>query len=254
MKNLILYLVIGVIATTNIMHAQEKDIELEIEIVSYPEVIPCDGEIFEIEYKITNNGPDNLVEGQDEILFFGPHIGLEDGPEFFSISLAATESVTRTLELTYEDVVFLLDPISRDPIDVDYIEGDLYLIGVDAVPMNEDGFHNDPIEENNSAYTEVYWCTNGTSSIFTPEIYESVQFYPNPTSQELNFTTELSISGDLKVTIYDMMGRKTVEKLFQNVRSGSNRFTIDVSSLPSGMYSLEYSQGDAKGSGKFIKE
>ncbi len=61
-----------------------------------------------------------------------------------------------------------------------------------------------------------------------------VNVYPNPTTHSLNVTTSLSTSGRLKVI--DMAGKVLMDYPTQNDRSNE----IDVSSLTSGIYQLEF--------------
>ena len=78
----------------------------------------------------------------------------------------------------------------------------------------------------------------GTEEILTPS---AVQVYPNPASHTLNVNLEeLNVTGNARLTIYDMQGR-VMSKTNINV---SDNLTIDVSSLNTGNYLLNISNGE----------
>jgi chitinase len=90
-----------------------------------------------------------------------------------------------------------------------------------------------------------------TNEMVTNLIDNSVQsgkaftIYPNPVQQTLNIASGESLAGGI-IRIYDISGKQVV-----TARAAGNQ--INVSSLRSGVYTLEYIKGDKKITRQFIK-
>jgi hypothetical protein len=63
----------------------------------------------------------------------------------------------------------------------------------------------------------------------------SLNAYPNPTSDNTNFTFNAAKSGAATVTIYDLTGKAVVTKNIQ-ITNGSNTVSVDVAHLTTGYY------------------
>ncbi len=85
---------------------------------------------------------------------------------------------------------------------------------------------------------------SATRDVLTQEL----QFYPNPVSQKLSYSTEMQVLQGIKVDISDSMGHSVfTEKINQHYSE------VDVSDLPDGIYFLRLSNGSKVVQKKFIK-
>lgn len=92
--------------------------------------------------------------------------------------------------------------------------------------------------------TDTLTGCNADTSIFIQDLTDiadisdqGIQFkiYPNPANSELILEKEFTSGYDLLVEIYDMFGRKYLEKLW---KSDNAYIVIDVSSFPNGIYNI----------------
>ncbi len=70
--------------------------------------------------------------------------------------------------------------------------------------------------------------------------------YPNPASGQINFDWISSANEKVEVTIYKSTGQVAFKQDFQTVQSGINQLAIDVSSLSSGLYLIQFFGAKAK--------
>ncbi|HEV8511912.1 MAG TPA: PKD domain-containing protein [Cyclobacteriaceae bacterium] len=70
--------------------------------------------------------------------------------------------------------------------------------------------------------------------------------YPNPASGQINFDWISSESENVGVTIYKSTGQIAFKQDFQKVPSGINQLAIDISSLSSGLYLIQFSGAKVK--------
>jgi PKD repeat protein len=81
-----------------------------------------------------------------------------------------------------------------------------------------------------------------------------ILIYPNPVQNQLNFVLPESISGQVTIKVFDLIGNKLIEQIV-NTGGGNNALQIDVQQIPIGVYLL--SIGDAQhelATQKFIKQ
>lgn len=83
---------------------------------------------------------------------------------------------------------------------------------------------------------------------------QQFSFYPNPASNEINFSYLLPERTQVTLTIIDLQGRE-VKRLINNVEQepGVMKFNYDISSLPSGVYAYRLTTNSYTKSGKFTK-
>jgi len=75
--------------------------------------------------------------------------------------------------------------------------------------------------------------------------------YPNPASQEINVIHDFS--GNTEITIYNISGQPVLKS--QNSETqGLNKNTLNISTLPTGMYSLHVRSGNDVKTVKFLKK
>jgi photosystem II stability/assembly factor-like uncharacterized protein len=92
-------------------------------------------------------------------------------------------------------------------------------------------------------YNTVYKTTNngGLTSVTKnnnqlPDKYALYQNYPNPFNPETNIIFQTSESGDVKLTIFDILGRKVSTLVNEHLSPGTYKAVWDASSFPSGIY------------------
>ncbi len=78
----------------------------------------------------------------------------------------------------------------------------------------------------------------------TPEQFSLAQNYPNPFNAATQITFSLPEPGDVKLVVYDLLGRE-VETLLDDYRpAGAHEVTFDASALASGVYFYRVCAGD----------
>ena len=101
----------------------------------------------------------------------------------------------------------------------------------------------------NVSWNDDIYSSAGTMTLTMPSSIQEVNattlnIYPNPVSSRLNVSQEW-MGNNFKV--YDVLGK-------QYMNGEITESTIDLSSLPSGVYILQVKDGDNLLNGKFIKE
>lgn len=82
-----------------------------------------------------------------------------------------------------------------------------------------------------------------TSANNAPKIYSLSQNYPNPFNPSTTISFELPAAGNVKITVYDMLGKAVNVLLNQNLDAGSHEVTFSAANLSSGIYFYELSAG-----------
>lgn len=106
-------------------------------------------------------------------------------------------------------------------------------------------------------YIPIVWGGSGTS---LPELvkntkYTPLEIFPNPTTDNVNF--ELEFADANKSTIARVLainGRVVSTTNFGKTAPGTRKHSVDVSSLPAGMYSLQVITDHAISVEKFVKK
>ncbi|MBZ9628245.1 S8 family serine peptidase [Psychroflexus sp. CAK1W] len=81
---------------------------------------------------------------------------------------------------------------------------------------------------------------------------KSIVLWPNPVKNRLNISSsEINFSTDVQVSVYDMLGRKVIDKKDFNSTSG---LSIDTSTLSKGIYILNLTDGAQSIQKRIIKE
>lgn len=78
-----------------------------------------------------------------------------------------------------------------------------------------------------------------------------VSFFPNPTQNQLHINKGTITESDYAISIVDIQGKKLVTRDYKNAKLIE---TVDVSSLPKGMYLIQLTAGDKTVSKKIILE
>ncbi|HBQ61646.1 MAG TPA: T9SS C-terminal target domain-containing protein, partial [Balneolaceae bacterium] len=83
---------------------------------------------------------------------------------------------------------------------------------------------------------ELYAVSNTKENSTVPERYELKQNYPNPFNPVTNITYSIPQSGQVKIAVFDMLGKKVVTLTNEIQSAGDHTVTFDASSLSSGVY------------------
>ena len=77
--------------------------------------------------------------------------------------------------------------------------------------------------------------------INVPEVdwVKDVNIYPNPTQDQANIEFNLLKSTDIRVELYDMVGKLLISDTHLGRSEGMHRLNIDVSELTSGLYTIK---------------
>lgn len=110
-----------------------------------------------------------------------------------------------------------------------------------------------------SAYTPTIQFTTAASRPASTELVETeasqgVELSPNPATNTLNLAFNDDAASGYELHIYDLHGKEVMNAHVQSAQ-GSNNFSLDISALSKGMYTLSLN-GTTKPSfrSKFIKE
>ncbi|HEY1032900.1 MAG TPA: T9SS type A sorting domain-containing protein, partial [Flavipsychrobacter sp.] len=107
-----------------------------------------------------------------------------------------------------------------------------------------------------STYTELPTDTTDTPShIATLPLKGKITVHPNPTHDAATLEISLQQSQTLEVTLTDAQGRTVHTIPSKQYNAGTQRITLPMQSLPTGMYYYRVSNGNAQlASGKVMKE
>jgi endoglucanase len=81
---------------------------------------------------------------------------------------------------------------------------------------------------------------------------KSIAVYPNPTTGVMQLSVNNDQQGEVNIVVYNTAGQVSKKQVFTKA-PGTSTQTVDISSLPSGMYIMEITQGTEKATKKVIK-
>ena len=85
-----------------------------------------------------------------------------------------------------------------------------------------------------------------------PEKHTLYQNYPNPFNPSTNIRFELNSPSDVRLEVFDVIGRKVAVLINSRMTSGSHEVRFDASSLSSGLYFYRLQTRDAVLSRKML--
>jgi hypothetical protein len=98
-----------------------------------------------------------------------------------------------------------------------------------------------------TAWGNYFQNASGVKNI-TPT--NSLNIYPNPAHNQLFIENTNANPADATITFYNIIG----QQLNINITKTGNKWTADVSNLPTGLYLVYYSNGAIQKTVKFLKE
>ena len=87
-----------------------------------------------------------------------------------------------------------------------------------------------------------------------PEASELTFLYPSPVRDKLNVLLNFELTGSGNFNVYDLNGKLVMIETFDKLLARKERFTIDVSQLPQGMYTLEIDSPFIHTAKQFVKQ
>jgi len=117
--------------------------------------------------------------------------------------------------------------------------------------VNEIAFEVDSSNEESSSFTRfsiVFEVETFANEEFDANVFS---FYPNPVSSTLNINLGSTQAVNTQISVFDVSGRKVMEKSFTH---GNSLIEVDASQLSSGLYFIEVKEGDQKQTHKLIKQ
>jgi hypothetical protein len=116
----------------------------------------------------------------------------------------------------------------------------------------EGGTDTDP--NNDLDAVRIIWNGGGTglSEMLAPKEKISLNVYPNPASNSIKFSQNFEDKSDVTIIVRDAVGRAAITKRMGKLY-GNQNFDVDISSLNSGIYTVELSSSYVTGLSKFSK-
>ncbi len=139
--------------------------------------------------------------------------------------------------------------------------GEVAAHGNSTVPRTYDFNDNEPVVGNNyyrlkivDADGQFTYSNVINVPISSPLISGFVKIYPNPTNSLLNVDVQSVSAYTAKISVFDLIGKKVLEKEAELVK-GVSTITFDLSSHASGTYILQFADSEGKmHTTKFVKE
>jgi len=99
-------------------------------------------------------------------------------------------------------------------------------------------------------YSQVVGITQNSNEV--PEAYTLHQNYPNPFNPSTNIKFDIPKDSDVKIAVYDMLGKEVKILVEEHKQAGSYELNFDASKLSSGMYFYKLTAGSFTGIKKMI--
>ncbi len=176
-----------------------------------------------------------------------------------------TDSINTLLNIPYFDSNFVdYDGINLPFINMvvrraDLVNGNTYgwYTHVRPYPSWDDAPYVDTNHLNNWAYIPVIWQGNpsGLTELLNNTHYTPLEIYPNPTTDQLSFKLNFDKANKYTVArILDLNGRALSSKYLGSAAAGTQQYSVDVSALPAGMYSIQVITERTISVEKFVKK
>jgi hypothetical protein len=154
---------------------------------------------------------------------------------------------------TQDSVVMLGPPYEQ------FVNGQEYGMFVRVWGLGDDPAAPSNTDEdltNNRKVVRVIWNGSGTSikEMIAPKDKVALTVYPNPADDRLSFNYKFEKNTHAEIIVRDISGRKVLSQDLGRVMAGDQKMGIDVSSLTTGIYTVEMSTGTISAIAKFNKK
>ncbi len=115
----------------------------------------------------------------------------------------------------------------------------------------------DPNTANNTGCATVRmnkFSTGIDPNNVTSVLVNSIENFPNPATSETKLTYIVSQTNNVKIVVKDLQGREVMQVVNNQQNTGIYQNTIDVSTLATGVYIIEYTAGDQVITSKLVKQ
>src|SRR5690606_36211407 len=109
----------------------------------------------------------------------------------------------------------------------------------------------------NWTYTPVIWQGNpsGITELLNNTHYTPLEIFPNPTTDQVSFKLTFDKANKSTVVrIMDINGRVLNSKSLGSAPAGTQQYSVDVSTLPAGKYSIQVITTHTISVEKFVKK
>ncbi|MEI8133489.1 MAG: serine hydrolase [bacterium] len=121
-----------------------------------------------------------------------------------------------------------------------------------ALYLNSDSAPNDPVANDYALdiLGEVYRVVKGVKRSDRSPLQMNV--FPNPTSDKLTFTFEVNNLGNVKLSLFNLMGEAAAVVVNESLPEGFHHASVDASGLPAGTYFYRLESRDGMVAGKVV--
>jgi hypothetical protein len=117
---------------------------------------------------------------------------------------------------------------------------------------NADPIATDPVPGNNRAVQRIVWnCGVGIDEMMPKKEEKTLTVYPVPANNDINFEFNFDGPSHAQVVISDMTGKVVKSKNFGRALSGVQKYSLDISSLSNGIYTIQFDTDTQTGKTKF---
>lgn len=227
--------------------------------------IPCD-DSFAVEFVFINTGTETIL-ATDTIFYITPytiegnvryhlHGGNPIAPGDTIVHIRQFISVAGIGSESNKKLQRMADKNTGDWVFAPFVDDD-YIIGIQV-----QGFHNHNNPDANTLLLDTaggtfYKYVNATldceTSIKSNELVKShnLNVYPNPTASNINFKYNFTANTTASVKVTDVTGRTVLVQDFGKQTVGERNFSVNVSSLNTGMYYAELITDEVRAISKF---
>lgn len=226
------------------IQAQQRKCDMSVSLVS-----PAEGAIinafaqYNVTVSLTNNGPDNLLQGDTIYYNISPMFALSLKPFYLPQAIAPGASATMTLE----------SPINNNQNDIDVTAP--YCLKVVSNAEHKGLFIDTAVTSNNTDCNSVTLRPTGSGTAVKDiaAVTEILNFYPNPAQDNIRIKFESAKAAPVHLIVRDITGRILQQQDFGKV-TGLSTLPLNITGLSKGLYVVELRAGDRKIVGKLVKK
>jgi hypothetical protein len=183
------------------------------------------------------------IQTGDSLVFWLRPFFVGHPPDSLAVRISATDSnmtsfTTRILYIAEGNGYPTTTTYQRYAASLNQFAGQGVFIAFKHMDQNGDGIFIDDVSVERVGPVGI----SGINQ--TPSKYELSQNYPNPFNSTSNLKFEIAKLGDVKLVVYDVMGRAVQTLVNETLKPGTYETTFDGSMLPSGVYFYKLSVGD----------
>ena len=242
--------------TTGSVFAQNRKCNIQLtRIVSPAEnfLVPRQGDpgVPELTFMLKNNGPNNMVMGDTIVYRHSLHTGAQVSLAVLAAPLNNGDSVLISTGMTFYSTVSGTVDQELD-FCVQLFDINSAGITVNDMPVLVTYDDTDTSAASNARCNAIRLKGEAVGIFELNNVTkEELALYPNPATNEVNFSLNLDKAENVVVTVKDIAGREVLRNDFGKVQAGNVApFKLNVANLNAGMYFVELNAGERKAVGK----